>query len=318
MPNVTNAIATLVDGDTQYGATVQYNCSIGYIPIGNSTITCPLNGSWPTHLTCTILECGHLGGPVNGYTIGNNFTYGSTVTFSCDIGYELEGNETALCQANGQWSSNIPLCSIIDCPDPGTPNNGHQNSSNFSYGASISFTCNVGYELSGNSVIICEGGKKWNGSIPTCNITYCNDPGVPENGFALPSNFSYGTIVLFQCNIGYELSGGAIITCQADNNWDNNLPMCTLYSSTSAPSGQPNDKETNNKGIIIGVTVGVSLIFVILIIMIIIMVTLFVWRLHHRTGKMIVNPRDNGQEMSAVTNPMSKCFVNISLKLKTF
>ena len=68
----------------------------------------------------------------------------------------------------------------------------------------------------------------------------------------------------------------------------------------------------------IGVTVGVSLIFVILIIIIIILVTLFVWRLHHRTGKMIVNPRDSGQEMSAITNPMSKCFVNIYLKLKHF
>ena len=48
------------------------------------------------------------------------------------------------------------------------------------------------------------------------------------------------------------------------------------------------------------------------------MVTLFVWRLHHRTGKMIVNPKDSGQEMSAITNPMSKCFVDISLKLRHF
>ena len=124
MPNVTNAIATLVDGDTQYGATVQYNCSIGYMPIGNSIITCPLNGSWPTPLTCTIVECGDPGIPVNGYTMGNNFTYASTVIFSCDIGYELQGNKTALCQANGQWSNNIPLCFHIDCSDPGIPNNG--------------------------------------------------------------------------------------------------------------------------------------------------------------------------------------------------
>ena len=124
MPNVTNAIPTLVDGDTQYGATVQYNCSIGYSPTGNSIITCPLNGSWPTPLTCTIVECDDPGEPVNGYKMGNNFTYGSTVTFSCDAGYELQGNKTALCQANGQWSSNIPLCLHIDCSDPGILNNG--------------------------------------------------------------------------------------------------------------------------------------------------------------------------------------------------
>ena len=404
MPSVINAITTVVDGDTQYGATVQYNCSIGYRPIGNSIITCPLNGSWPTPLTCTIVECGDPGIPVNGHTTGNNFTYGSTVTFTCDIGYELQGNKTALCQAdgqwnattptcvivtcgdpgapvhghsmgnvfsygssiifscdtgyelhgnktalcqadgqwnstiptcvivncgdpgtinnghkhglnfaygshltfscnegyvissnitleclsngvwnyslpmctivtcgdpgiptngftngnnfkfhdvltfgcdsdfslignsnitcqaNGQWSGNIPLCLYIDCPDPGIPNNGQRNSSNFSYGASISFTCNAGYELSGNSVIVCEGKKKWSGPLPTCNITYCNDPGVPANGSASPSNFAYGTVVSFQCNVGFELLGSANITCQADNNWDNNLPMCTLVT----------------------------------------------------------------------------------------
>ena len=230
MPSVTNAIATLVDGDTQYGAIVQYNCSIGYKLKGSGTIKCPLSRLWPRPLTCTIVECGHPGAPVNGYSIGEYFTYGSKVIFSCDIGYELKGNETALCQANGQWSSHIPLCLIIDCPDPGIPTNGQRNSSNFSYCASISFTCNTGYELSGNSVIVCEGNKKWSGLLPTCNITYCNDPGVPENGSATRSNFAYGTIVSFQCNIGYELSGSTNITCQADNNWDNNLPMCTLVT----------------------------------------------------------------------------------------
>ena len=93
---------------------IQYNCSIGYMPIGNSTITCPLNGSWPRPLNCIIVECGDQGAPLNGHTM----------TFSCDTGYKLQCNETALCQANGQWSSHIPLCLIIDCPDPGISNNG--------------------------------------------------------------------------------------------------------------------------------------------------------------------------------------------------
>ena len=48
------------------------------------------------------------------------------------------------------------------------------------------------------------------------------------------------------------------------------------------------------------------------------MVSFFAWRSHQSTGKMTVNPRYNDQEMSAITNPMSKCFVNISLKLRYF
>ena len=68
----------------------------------------------------------------------------------------------------------------------------------------------------------------------------------------------------------------------------------------------------------IGVTVAVSLLFVILIIIIIILASFFAWRSRQRTGKTTVNPRDNNQEISAITNPMSKCFVNISLKLRYF
>ena len=86
--------------------------------------------------------------------------------------------------------------------------------------------------------------------------------------------------------------------------FDNKNTETVIYSSTPAPSGQPNDEETNNKGIMIGVTVGVSLIFVILIIIIIILVTLFVWRSHHCTDKMTVNTQNNGQQMFAITNPV--------------
>ena len=118
MSNVTNAIATLVDGDTQYGAIVQYNCSIGYIPIGNRIITCPLSGSWPTPLACTSVECDDPGEPLNGHSMGNDFVYGSTVTFSCDAGYELQGNTTALCQVDGQWNITTPTCVIVTCGYP--------------------------------------------------------------------------------------------------------------------------------------------------------------------------------------------------------
>ena len=170
---------------------------------------------------CTIVTCGNSGIPANDFTYGSSFKFYDVLTFGCDSDFSLIGNSNITCQANGHWSGNLPLCSHIDCPDPGIPNNGRRNSSNFSYGASISFTCNAGYELSGNSLIMCEGKEKWSGPLPTCKITYCNDPGVLANGSATQSNFTYGTVVSFQCNVGFELSGNGNITCQADNNWDN-------------------------------------------------------------------------------------------------
>ena len=100
------------------------------MPIGNSIITCPLSGSWPTPLTCTLVEYGDPGAPVNGHTMSNDFTYGFTVKFSCDTGYEPQGNKIALCQVNGQLNVTTSTCVIVTCGDPGTINNGHKHGLN--------------------------------------------------------------------------------------------------------------------------------------------------------------------------------------------
>ena len=40
----------------------------------------------------------------------NGTTFGQTATYSCDPGYNLVGNSTRMCQADGVWSGNEPTC----------------------------------------------------------------------------------------------------------------------------------------------------------------------------------------------------------------
>ena len=57
------------------------------------------------------MDCGTLTNPVNGQvnnTAGT--TFGQTATYSCDLGYNLVGDSTRTCQANGVWSGNEPAC----------------------------------------------------------------------------------------------------------------------------------------------------------------------------------------------------------------
>ena len=57
------------------------------------------------------MDCSTLSSPANGqvnHTAGT--TFGQTVTYSCDTGYNLVGDSTHTCQANGMWSGSEPTC----------------------------------------------------------------------------------------------------------------------------------------------------------------------------------------------------------------
>ena len=57
------------------------------------------------------VDCGSLTDPANGsvnHTAGT--TFGQTATYSCNTGYNLVGDSTRTCQAEGSWSGSAPTC----------------------------------------------------------------------------------------------------------------------------------------------------------------------------------------------------------------
>ena len=233
-PIVTNSVVIHVDGDTEYGATVQYSCNNGYMPIGDSTITCPLNESWPTpSVTCALVDCGDPGTPVNGHANSTTFTYGSSVVYSCDPGYRLHGNESAICQANGQWNASLPTCNIVNCGNPGSPSNGQLNGDNFNYSSIVTYLCDNGFALHGSKTLTCLMNGTWNSSVPICNPINCSDPGVPLNGHRIGQNFSYSSSVMYMCSTGYNLIGQNALTCKGNGSWDGPVPTCETVTCSN-------------------------------------------------------------------------------------
>ena len=57
------------------------------------------------------IDCGLLGNPLNGEVITNNTILGSSASYRCNAGYELEGDAVRVCQSNRSWSSTEPICS---------------------------------------------------------------------------------------------------------------------------------------------------------------------------------------------------------------
>ncbi|KPP79510.1 CUB and sushi domain-containing protein 3-like, partial [Scleropages formosus] len=54
----------------------------------------------------------------------------------------------------------------------------------------------------------------------------CGDPGTPLYGIREGSGFSNGDILRFECQFGFELIGERTISCQNNNQWSANIPIC--------------------------------------------------------------------------------------------
>ena len=58
------------------------------------------------------VPCHNLTAPANGFLVMSGNYEGDTATFSCEPGYDLNGEAILTC-VDGQWSSTTPVCEII-------------------------------------------------------------------------------------------------------------------------------------------------------------------------------------------------------------
>ena len=58
----------------------------------------------------TVIDCNSLSDPVNGSVVFLETVFGSSATYSCDSGFLLISNDTRVCQEDGQWSGDDPVC----------------------------------------------------------------------------------------------------------------------------------------------------------------------------------------------------------------
>jgi CUB/sushi domain-containing protein len=98
-----------------YGMTLTLECYRGYRLTGSSTRTCAAARDGTLHWTgtqtaCTIVDCGSLLTPANGFKLQNLTTYEAKVSFSCRTGYILVGSSMRRCGADGRWDGMQPSC----------------------------------------------------------------------------------------------------------------------------------------------------------------------------------------------------------------
>uniref|UniRef100_A0A3Q2WZ86 CUB and Sushi multiple domains 1 n=1 Tax=Haplochromis burtoni TaxID=8153 RepID=A0A3Q2WZ86_HAPBU len=228
-----------ISGDgSSYRDTVVYQCMLGYRLIGTSVRICQQDHRWSgTTPVCVPITCGHPGNPANGRTNGTEFNLNDVVNFTCNRGYVLSGNARAQCRLNGQWSSPLPVCKVVNCSDPGHVENGVRQSGLrypevFSYGVTVSIHCKRGFYLLGSALLTCQHNGLWDRPIPRCLAISCGDPGVPPNVVVSGTNsWTYGSVLQYSCLPGGVLVGNATRHCQEDGTWSGAPPYCTGVSA---------------------------------------------------------------------------------------
>ena len=64
------------------------------------------------------VECPELESPQNGTVSYDDRLYPNNAEYSCDDGFELEGEPTRMCQLDGEWTEEAPSCEEEPTPEP--------------------------------------------------------------------------------------------------------------------------------------------------------------------------------------------------------
>ena len=88
-------------------------CSVKQVQYRDLLGSVTLSYYSPVHsviVSSPAINCGDPGTPTNGQRSLSSTTYNSVVTYTCDVGYTLQGSNSRTCQSDGQWSGSVPQC----------------------------------------------------------------------------------------------------------------------------------------------------------------------------------------------------------------
>ncbi|XP_072281396.1 complement decay-accelerating factor-like isoform X2 [Pyxicephalus adspersus] len=231
------------------GTVYSYRCRPGYlrVPGTRASITCLSDYTWSTPETfCQRRSCGKPGEVENGNMQATDFLFGSTVIYTCNVGYRLSSRRnTRQCQADGTWSKSLPQCDAVICPAPDKPDNAqyYPKKDEYTYLDSVTFSCQQPFQIVGEASISCTATGEWSSSSPICKggchfperLVYAEltESSLSQNSF-LP-----GTVYSYRCRPGYVRVPGtrASITCLSDYTWSTPETFCQhiVYRADKIP-----------------------------------------------------------------------------------
>ncbi|PWA28849.1 hypothetical protein CCH79_00012875 [Gambusia affinis] len=215
--------------------TVELSCEDGYILQGANVLRCTPSQEWnDTFPVCKEVFCGPppevtFGAPNN---TSHSFPFSSVITYTCMGGFTFRKEDSVSCLASSRWSTPYPECIPVECPQPVEISNGFVDVQGLMYLSKALYSCRTGYNLVGDSTVLCGDRGSWIGVAPSCRPVECSIPKQIANGKVVYTKLQYGHSATYSCHRGFRLRGPETLKCLADGEWNSEPPVCTQISCT--------------------------------------------------------------------------------------
>ena len=161
-------------------------------------------------------------------------------------------------QSHSLFLSNINVISAaVDCEPLPDPSNGIVTTDRTTLGGTATYTCVLGYIISGTEQRTCTTSGRWSDSSPTCqskktqclidclivnchySLFVCDNVSCavvrctsevlmnPVNGHVITTQgIIFESVAMYDCNEGFAVIGDQTRTCGADGEWTGSAPEC--------------------------------------------------------------------------------------------
>ncbi|XP_072887035.1 complement component receptor 1-like protein isoform X2 [Hemitrygon akajei] len=129
----------------------------------------------------------------------------------------------------------LQICPTLeDCSTAPHISNAEVTTESTSWGSKARYSCHPGYVLSGHTILTCTDGV-WTKEKPRCTEKSCGSPGEILNGRYNATGNTFGAVVTFYCDEGYQIVGRGSRLCDVDG-WSGDVPSCQPVTCADLPS----------------------------------------------------------------------------------